>query len=110
MVGLLTELISNGFETSSGPKESLCKVSGKKSEIHEKLKPKDCQCYFHTFLLHMWGRKRRGSTVADLEIFRGGFSFTKMPAKLEVKTKKKKKKGLHQLFESSFSSSIKCTL
>jgi len=28
--------------------------------------------------------------VADLEIFRGGFSFTKTPAKLEVKTKKKK--------------------
>ena len=27
--------------------------------------------------------------VADLEIFRGGFSFTKTPAKLEVKTKKK---------------------
>ena len=24
----------------------------------------------------------------DLEIFRGGFSFTKTPAKLEVKTKK----------------------
>ena len=47
------------------------------------------------------------STVADLEIFRGGLSFTKMPAKLEVKTKKK---GLHQLFESSFSSSSKFTL
>ena len=46
--------------------------------------------------------------VADLEIFRGGFSFTKTPAKLEVKTKKKK--GLHQLFESSFSSSSKFTL
>jgi len=29
--------------------------------------------------------------VVDLEIFRGGFSFTKMPAKLEVKTKKKKR-------------------
>jgi len=28
-------------------------------------------------------------TVADLEIFRGGFSFTKMPDKLKVKTKKK---------------------
>ena len=28
------------------------------------------------------------SPVADLEIFRGGFSFTKTPAKLEVKTKK----------------------
>ena len=26
-------------------------------------------------------------SVADLEIFRGGFSFTKMPAKFEVKTK-----------------------
>jgi len=26
--------------------------------------------------------------VADLEIFRGGFSFTKMSTKLEVKTKK----------------------
>ena len=45
--------------------------------------------------------------VADLEIFSGGFSFTKTPAKLEVKTKKK---GLHQLFESSFSSSSKFTL
>ena len=30
-------------------------------------------------------------SVADLEIFRGGFSFTKTPAKLEVKTKKEKK-------------------
>ena len=30
-------------------------------------------------------------SVVDLEIFRGGFSFTKTPAKLEVKTKKKKK-------------------
>ena len=28
-------------------------------------------------------------SVADLEIFRGGFSFTKTPAKLEVKTKNK---------------------
>jgi len=27
--------------------------------------------------------------VVDLEIFRGGFSITKTPAKLEVKTKKK---------------------
>jgi len=45
--------------------------------------------------------------VADLEIFRGGFSFTKTPAKLEVKTKKK---GLHQLFGLSFSSSSKFTL
>jgi len=44
-----------------------------------------------------WGM---GTSVADLEIFRGGFSFTKTPAKLEVKTKKK---GL-QLFQSSFSS------
>jgi len=33
----------------------------------------------------------RQIAVADLEIFRGGFSFTKMPAKLKVKTKKKKK-------------------
>jgi len=47
--------------------------------------------------------------VADLEFFGGGFSFTKMPTKLEVKTKKKKK-GLHQLFESSFSSNSKFTL
>ena len=39
--------------------------------------------------------------VADLEIFRGDFRLTKTPAKLEVKTKKKKK-GLHQLFESPF--------
>ena len=31
-------------------------------------------------------------TVADLEIFRGGFRFKKTPAKIEVKTKKKKKK------------------
>ena len=30
-------------------------------------------------------------TVADLEIFREGFSFTKTPAKLEMKTKQKKK-------------------
>ena len=30
------------------------------------------------------------TTVVDLEIFRGGFRFTKMPAKLEVNTKKKK--------------------
>ena len=29
-------------------------------------------------------------TVANLEIFRGGFNFTKMPAELEVKTKKEK--------------------
>jgi len=29
------------------------------------------------------------TAVADLDIFRGGFSFTKTPAKLEVKTKKK---------------------
>ena len=36
--------------------------------------------------------KVRHNAVADLEIFRGGFSFTKTPAKLEVKTKKKKKK------------------
>ena len=28
--------------------------------------------------------------VADLETFREGFSFTEMPAKLEVKTKQKK--------------------
>jgi len=34
-----------------------------------------------------------GKAVADLEIFRGGFSFTKMPAKLEVKTKKTKKRS-----------------
>jgi len=27
------------------------------------------------------------TAVADLEIFRGGFSFTKTPVKLEVKTK-----------------------
>jgi len=47
--------------------------------------------------------------VADLEIFRGDFSFTKTPAKLEVKTKKKKK-GLHQLFGLSFSSSSNFTL
>ena len=37
-------------------------------------------------------------TVADLEIFRGGFSFTKTPAKLEVKTKKKKKKKVFTSF------------
>ena len=37
-------------------------------------------------------RIRAGGPVADLEIFRGGFSFTKTPAKLKVKTKKKKKK------------------
>jgi len=43
-------------------------------------------------------------TVADLEIFRGGFSFTKIPAKLKVKTKKK---GYHQLFQSFFTSSSK---
>jgi len=40
-----------------------------------------------------------GIPVADLEIFRGGFSFTKMPAKLEVTTKKNCR---HQLFESFF--------
>ena len=50
--------------------------------------------------------------VADLEIFRGSFSFTKTPAKREVKTKKKKqqKNGLHQLFGLSFFSSSKFTL
>jgi len=31
-----------------------------------------------------------GDSVADIEIFRGGFSFTKTPAKLDMKTKKKK--------------------
>ena len=31
-----------------------------------------------------------GDCSGDLKIFRGGFSFTKTPAKLEVKTKKKK--------------------
>ena len=36
--------------------------------------------------------------AVDLEILRGGFSFTKTPAILEVKTKNKK--GRHQLFES----------
>jgi len=40
-----------------------------------------------------------GKAVADLEIFKGGFSLQKTPAKLEAKTKKKKKKkGHHQLF------------
>ena len=33
--------------------------------------------------------------VADLQIFRGGFSFTKTKAKLEVKTKKKHNKLLN---------------
>ena len=36
--------------------------------------------------------------VADLEIFRGGFRFTKTPAKLEVKTKKKNKKKVFTSF------------
>ena len=44
------------------------------------------------------------TTVADLEIFRGGFSFTKTPAKLEVKTKKKK--GLYQVFGLSFLAAV----
>jgi len=43
--------------------------------------------------------------VADLEIFRGGFSLL---AKLEMKTEKKKK-GLHQLFEFSFFSRARWT-
>ena len=34
---------------------------------------------------------KKAQALADLEIFRGGFSFTKTLAKLEVKTKKKKK-------------------
>ena len=36
-------------------------------------------------------------SVVDLEIFRGGFSFTKMPAKLEVKTKKTERLQQHVL-------------
>jgi len=51
----------------------------------------------HYFLILLYNT----ITVADLEIFIGGFSFTKTPAKLEVKTKKKKK-GHHQLLESFF--------
>ena len=49
-------------------------------------------------------------SVADLEIFRGGFSFTKTPAKLEVKTKKKKKKRSSPAFWIFFSSNSKFTL
>ena len=36
------------------------------------------------------------SAVADQEILRGGFSFTKTPAQLELKTRN----SHHQLFES----------
>ena len=39
-------------------------------------------------------------SVVDPEILRGGFSFTKTPAQLELKAKQKK--GHHQLFESFF--------
>jgi len=45
----------------------------------------------------------------DLEILRG-FSFTKTPGKLQMKTKKTKKEGHHQLFELFLKSSSKFTL
>jgi len=52
-------------------------------------------------ILHL--QTAEAEAVADLEIFRRGFSFTKMPVKLE-------KKGHHQLFESFFTHSSKFTL
>ena len=36
----------------------------------------------------------------DLEILKGDFSLTKIPAKLELNLKTKKRKGYHHLFES----------
>ena len=45
-------------------------------------------------------------SVADLEIFRGGFSITKTPAKLEVKTKKKKKKVFTSLLDYLFLAAV----
>ena len=46
------------------------------------------------------GAKTVPYSVVDLEILRGGFSFTKMPAKLEVKTKKKLSPAFSVIFHS----------
>jgi len=58
------------------------------------------RCLFHACV----------NAVADLEIFRGGFSLTKTPAKLEVKTKKKEKKVITSFLSHFLTSSSKFTL